>query len=203
MSGGYDDGYRQCPCFWGTEPGSLVKQLLGMLDVSPGLRVLDVGCGEGKNAAPFAARGAKVRAIDVSSVAIDNACNAWRELPGIQWEIGDVGRVHLPASHYNVVVAYGLLHCLASENEIAHVVTRLKNTTRRGGYHVICAFNRRAQDLSAHPGFTPCLVDHEFFIALYDTWEILHCTDSDLWEVHPHNLIPHSHSLTRLIARRP
>jgi hypothetical protein len=27
MNGGYDDGYRNCSCFWGVDPGSFVKLL--------------------------------------------------------------------------------------------------------------------------------------------------------------------------------
>ena len=51
--GGYDDGYRNCPCFWGTEPGSLRKSCcaIHVVSVSRASPMLDAGCGEGKNAA--------------------------------------------------------------------------------------------------------------------------------------------------------
>ncbi len=48
MSGGYDDGYRECPCFWGDEPGSLVRVLCDHIGPVRGFAVLDAGCGEGK-----------------------------------------------------------------------------------------------------------------------------------------------------------
>ena len=41
------------------------------------LRVLDLGCGEGKNAAFLASRGALVEAIDSSELALANARSAW------------------------------------------------------------------------------------------------------------------------------
>jgi hypothetical protein len=69
MSGGYDDGYRRCPCFWGKTPGKLVSALADIVPSFHGLRILDAGCGEGKNAVFFAQRGAFVRAIDVSALA--------------------------------------------------------------------------------------------------------------------------------------
>jgi hypothetical protein len=31
IDGGYDSGYSVCPCFWGSEPGSLVARLPGVL----------------------------------------------------------------------------------------------------------------------------------------------------------------------------
>ena len=50
MSGGYDEGYIASDCFWGEEPGSLIRQLGEVLTDFAGLSVLDAGCGEGKNA---------------------------------------------------------------------------------------------------------------------------------------------------------
>jgi len=92
MNGGYDDGYRRSPCFWGTTPGSLVRLLADLVPSFEGFQILDAGCGEGKNAIFFAQRGAAVKAIDVSSLAFQNAYAAWdldkRQL--CSWELGDV-----------------------------------------------------------------------------------------------------------------
>jgi hypothetical protein len=38
---------------------------------------------------------------------------------------------------------------------------------------------------------------------MYRGWTLLHQSDEDLHETHPHNSIPHVHSMTRLIARKP
>jgi predicted nicotinamide N-methyase len=58
IDGGYDDGYSACPCFWGSSPGSLVRALLDNNPLLAGRAVLDLGCGEGKNANAFALAGA-------------------------------------------------------------------------------------------------------------------------------------------------
>jgi len=79
LDGGYDEGYRACPCFWGDKPGSLVAQLLIEQNFA-GKFVLDLGCGEGKNAAAFARAGASVTAIDCSELAISNGKAAFRDL---------------------------------------------------------------------------------------------------------------------------
>lgn len=49
MSGGYDNGYRNCQCFWGIVPGSFVNLLCDRLPSVFGLKVLDAGCGEFRN----------------------------------------------------------------------------------------------------------------------------------------------------------
>ena len=201
MEGPYDEGYRKCDCFWGREPGSLIGRLLDEEKNVENWQVLDVGCGEGKNAHALAMRGCHVIAVDASRLALESARKAW-STDGIDWRREDVRDSVWPDSYFDLIVAYGVLHCLRNAGEIANTVAALKRACRPAGYHLLCAFNDRQQDLSAHPGFSPCLLSHQSYIFLYRDWTILYCSDEDLREVHPHNGIPHSHSLTRLIARR-
>jgi tellurite methyltransferase len=178
VDGGYDEGYAMCPCFWGPELASLVKVILAKLPRTISFRVLDVGCGEGKNAVAFAGRGAEVLAIDCSERALHNARKAWPD-SSVEWVRGDVRTHNLPLNAFDIVVAYGLLHCLSALSEVEAVVSRLQRATRVGGRHLVCAFNSRRQDLSAHPGFNPCLVSHEKFLALYGDWTIEHASDDE------------------------
>jgi tellurite methyltransferase len=202
-NGGYDDGYRNCPCFWGKEPGSYVKLLLERLKSFEGLHFLDAGCGEGKNAAFISANKGAVEAIEISDVALRNRLAAWTGEPSIKWRIGDIRNAELEPDNYDVVVAYGLLHCMSSVNEVAQVLKKLQRATRSGGYNVICAFNSRHQELDAHPGFFPTLLAHGDYLAAYSGgWDIISCSDSDLIETHPHNGIQHTHSMTRILARK-
>jgi 2-polyprenyl-3-methyl-5-hydroxy-6-metoxy-1,4-benzoquinol methylase len=204
MDGGYDSGYRACPCFWGTEPGKLVRAIVDSVPTLSGTRILDVGCGEGKNAFFFAQHGASVTAIDISELAIDHAKQLWPESPLIEWRISDVRMFELDPGGYDFVVAYGLLHCLGSVEEIKQFVGRLQGSTRPGGYHAIVALNSRHQDLRvAHPELNPCLLSHEAYLEQYTTWQVLFEEDANLCETHPHNLVPHTHSLTRILARKP
>jgi len=202
-TGGYDEGYCSCPCFWGTEPSSLVRVLRERAGTFRGSMVLDAGCGEGKNAAFFAREGAIVDAIDSSEHAVCNGRRQWPELEGIRWQVADVRRIDLPVERYDVVVAYGLLHCMQSAVEIRSMITGLQRATRPNGHFLLCAFNARFQDLSAHPGFTPCLLSHDEYVNAFSNWEILVGSDSDLTERHPHNDIEHTHALTRVLARKP
>src|SRR4051812_34384630 len=82
--GGYDDGYSGCPCFWGRSPGSLVRDFLKSNPSLEGRNVLDLGCGEGKNAYALASAGASVDAVDCSAIAIANGKRAFPN-PNINW----------------------------------------------------------------------------------------------------------------------
>jgi len=166
------------------------------------MSVLDAGCGEGKNAIYLARQGARVHALDISERAIQNAKKAWENCESIIWEITDIRQAGLENGQYDLIIAYGLLHCLSNAEEVEATVRKLQNSTRPEGYNLICAFNDRYQDLAAHPRFSPTLLSHQFYLQLYRNWGIQYFTDEDLYEMHPHNNIPHTHSLTRLIAQK-
>jgi tellurite methyltransferase len=198
--GGYDIGYKLVSCFWGDEPSSLVKSFLSM--GHPSGTALDLGCGEGKNAVALANAGYAVEAVDCSGYAISSAKQYFGR-GDIDWVVSDVLQYSPRTAEYDLVVAYGLAHCLSSQHDIELLISKIKHITRRGGHNIICAFNDRSHDLSAHPGFNPTLLSHEFYSSMYADWHILQLSDANLYEVHPHNNIPHHHSLSRLLAERP
>lgn len=202
-TGGYDDGYEACPCFWGRHPSSLVRRLVDLVGSPYGWRVLDAGCGEGKNAVFLGNLGARVRAVDISPAAIRNATREWGEPNGVSWEIGDILELDQQAETYDLVVMYGLLHCLPDESAVKLAVREMQRLTRNGGFNVLCAFNGRSQDLSAHPQLQPTLLSHDAYLELYRDWRIVEATDTDLHETHPNNGIAHTHSMTRVIAQLP
>jgi len=200
MTGGYDDGYAAHSCFWGREPGSLLVRLTESIPSFSGMHVLDVGCGEGKNAAFLASRGAIVDAMDISALALANAQTAWPH-SRVRWVQGDARVIQFRARHYDIVIAYGLLHCLDTQEQVSETIKRLQAATATAGWNVICVFNDRRQELLAHPGFQPILCTHEWLTHHYSDWRISVCTDEDLTESHPTNNIVHVHSMTRLIAQ--
>jgi tellurite methyltransferase len=85
---------------------------------------------------------------------------------------------------------------------IASVIDLALQKTRARGYHIVATFNDGPHDLSAHPGFTPTLASHDFYLKRYFGNEILSESSHVIHETHPHNGVPHFHSLTRLIARK-
>ena len=200
VNGGYDEGYKAVPCLWGTAPGSLVRAFLDTHDAR-GLHVLDVGAGEGKNAAAFARRGANVDALECSSAAIKNGKVAFRDAR-MNWIEADAETFAFPAGCYDVVISYGLTHCMRSEAAAERVVACTKAAAKLGGVYMLVSFNDGSHDLSAHPGFEPLLMSHAWFLDAFADWNILSATDSIRHETHPHNQIPHHHSLTHLVARR-
>lgn len=201
IDGGYDEGYRAITGFWGTSPSSVVVDFLSKNNVA-NLRILDAGAGEGKNAAAFARLGAVVEAIECSAAAIKNGRLLFSQ-EKIDWLHADITAVHILAESYDVVVCYGLVHCMSSEKAALDLLAKTMAGVRRGGVFILASFNAGTHDLSAHPGFRPLLLPHQWFLDVFTGWHTDIATDSILFETHPHNQIPHHHSLTRILARKP
>ncbi len=186
-------------------PGSLLKDLAAAFPALEVTSVLDVGCGEGKNAAFFAARGAAVDAYDVSPLAIAHARAAWGSAyPQIRFAIADVLGLDFQRNDYDVVIAYGLFHCLGGLDAVQALTARLKQVTRPGGVHIVCALNARLDGFTeGHAAFRPSLCSHAEYLCPYSDWEVSGARDSDLTEAHPPNFVTHTHAVTRFYARRP
>lgn len=201
MDGGYDEGYSQCPCFWGKEPGSLIKNFLSESPSLIGQKVLDLGCGEGKNANAFAQAGADVVAVDCSSIALKNGQQAFPD-PNIKWKMSEAVDYLNECDEFDLVIMYGLLHCMPSIKHITEVVNMAMQRTRENGHHIVASFNNGPQELAAHPNLNPTLVPHDLFLDLYRCQKILTATTEMIEEVHPHNMLSHRHSITRLVAQK-
>ncbi len=200
--GGYDIGYKQCSSFWGTNPGSLILKLDDEFKAYQGKSVLDIGCGEGKNAVYFAEKGSFVDAYDISEFALINASKVCSKYPSIILRQSDALDIPYPEGKYDVIIAYGLFHCFKDKESVEIVLNLCLKSLTAGGLFIICAFNNREHDLSAHPGFKPLLLKHSFYTEYFSNNTIVFESDEDLHETHPHNNIPHMHSMTRLIIRK-
>jgi tellurite methyltransferase len=200
--GGYDIGYKECSCFWGTKAGSLILKLDSYISNYNDKLVLDLGCGEANNSIYLADKGCVVEAYDISRYAILNASKKCHNYKNIRLQQSDILKLAYPKNTYDIIISYGLFHCLGSINNIETVVKSCINSLKENGYFVICSFNNRRHDLSAHEGFNPLLLSHVDYLNLFRSYTIIFESDEDLFETHPHNNIPHMHSMTRIIIKK-
>lgn len=115
------------------------RGLLGDLD---GARVLDVGCGNGRNGAWLAERGADVVGVDLAAPLLDAVRP---DLPASMSVTAlDVLRDPLPAGPFDVVYDSGCFHHLAPHRRITYR-ERILPLLAPGGRYAVVAFAQEAQ----------------------------------------------------------
>lgn len=125
---------------WGLGPSAFAREMRGLLP--PGARVLDLGCGEGRDSVYFAACGHDVTGVDVSAAGLHKAERLARAHGvTVRWVRGDAAR-DLPAGPFELVYSCGSIHYVP-RRERARLFRRLKALTPPGGYHAHVVFTDR------------------------------------------------------------
>jgi cyclopropane fatty-acyl-phospholipid synthase-like methyltransferase len=174
--------------------------------MAPG-RVLDLGAGEGKNAIFLAQLGFQVLAVECSSYALRNFKARLGRLPHstasrVEIVQRDVLR-YTPPKQFDAVIAYGLLHCLPNMTALNGVVQMMQAATRPSGFNVAVTFTDRLPVPGVHAYLEPTLIPEGYLSSLYSSWELICHENETIEEVHPTSQVTHTHSLCRLLARRP
>ncbi|HJV76033.1 MAG TPA: class I SAM-dependent methyltransferase, partial [Noviherbaspirillum sp.] len=86
------------------EPGAL--EFLARLNIQPGTRMLDVGCGAGQIAIPASRAGVRVTGVDIASNSIEQAqTRAKAEGLDAQFDEGDAEMLPYPDASFDLVVS--------------------------------------------------------------------------------------------------
>lgn len=135
----WDETYAKQPKIYGDEPSAIAVQLADLLQERPSpVRVLDLGCGYGRDSIYFARRGFEVTALDCSPVAIQMLQEriANTELASrITAVVADALQgIPAPDSHFDAVYAY-LFFCLAfTDAELTKLFAECNRVLKSDGY---------------------------------------------------------------------
>lgn len=191
-------------------------EILELLDRLPRhARVLDMGCGDGRNAIPLARAGHRVTAVDRSRWALTalrraavregRAPSDADEPLGMEIVEADLATM-CPLDDYHLVIAHGVLHLLAPADRDA-LIQRMKRHTLPGGWNVIAAFTDR---IPPPPDLAPVcrgLFQERELLLHYGDWEIESFEAYTLEDRHPAGPehpegVAHEHAVNKLVARR-
>lgn len=117
-----------------------VDFLVDALELAPGHRVLDVGCGPGRHAHELARRGIAVHGIDISQRFVDLARDA--APPGATFERLDARRLPFTAEFDAAVsLCQGAFGLVLGPGDDAAVLDGMGRALRPGGRLAVTAFN--------------------------------------------------------------
>ena len=118
----------------GAEPGEAAADLVWrLLDLRPGLRVLDLACGHGDLARRLAARGCRVTGLDSSAVFLDRArADAATAGVEVEYVAGDMRRLPWTA-HFDRVVNWSTAFGYFDDTANRAVLAGIAGALRPGG----------------------------------------------------------------------
>lgn len=130
----YEKCYDQEEYYWGLEPAPFLDDLLEIADANKKtVKVLDIGCGEGKDAVYMAQKGCKVTAFDITESGIRKT-KALAESRGVEIDafVADVNDFSIE-DKFDIVYSTGTIQYLFDEN-IDGFFEKIKSMVNLGGY---------------------------------------------------------------------
>jgi tellurite methyltransferase len=183
---------------FGIEPNPTISERWSMF--TKGGTVLDVGCGEGKNAIFLAQKGFAVDAFDVSKCGIEKlrrlarknnvTLNAW---------VQDLCNCEF-MKEYDVVTSHGTFH-FVTKQKWKEFLSKAKKHTKIGGIHIMQIFTNK---IPASPDIAPFikgLAEEGELFELYDDWKKLETKSYVFEDEHP-GVDKHFHASNKIVAMK-
>ncbi|CAM3880185.1 MULTISPECIES: methyltransferase domain-containing protein [Paenibacillus] len=196
----YEEEYKTQDYYWGTEPNDACYQVLQLMPPTKRLRLLDIGCGEGKDAVFFARNGYEVSAFDVSDAGIEKT-RSLAEKTGVHVHVfkADILDYRLD-THYDIIFSSGVLHYIKPEYR-KEIFDNYKQFTNENGIHVFNVFVNKPfiapppeKEPNAYKWHSGELLTH------YRDWLMKECSEI-VFDCNSSG-IPHQHAMTKMIAQK-
>jgi tellurite methyltransferase len=200
MTNPYDQRYERPDFYWGKSPSQICYQVLQVLPPDRSLRLLDIGCGEGRNAVFFARNGYHVTAFDASPKGIEKTKQLAAEV-GVPIEafVADINQFRL-GDTYDVLFSTGVFQYVATEQRNS-LFANYRDFTSVGGLNVFSVFVKKPfiakapdTERTAHHWISGELLTH------YRDWKIEFCAE-EIFDCMSSG-VPHQHAVNRVIARK-
>jgi SAM-dependent methyltransferase len=106
-------------------------------NIAPGMRVLDAGCGSGRNVLYLLREGYEVFACDADAAAIDRICQLSESvgsgLPAANFQVARLEQMPFPDQFVEVVLCHSVLHFAQDETQFHRMLAELWRVLKPGG----------------------------------------------------------------------
>ena len=166
-----------------------------------GAQLLDLGCGEGRNALFLAEQGFEVTAVDLSEHGIRKLRSmAASQNLAARAEVGDMRSYRFDRA-FDLIISHGCLH-LIERPDWKRLLESIKAYTAPGGYNVVAVFTDRIAPPVDLEQFCVGLFQEGELFSFYSGWQIELQQSYVINDQHPGG-IRHTHPIDKIVARKP
>ena len=194
----YDTLYENEGFYWGLNPNWLCYEVMKLRPPVRPYRVLDIGCGEGKDAVFFARNGYQVTAFDAAEAGIEKA-RALAQSCGAEVRFFRANMLDYKLEgEYDIIYSSGVLDYLPPAFR-TDFVEHIKAHTAPNGIHAVKLFvNKPFIERAKSKGGYPWR-SGELFAAYHD-W-LLHKCEETVFDCNSGG-VPHQHCMDTMIAEK-
>lgn len=135
----YEEKYRNEKYYWGITPNKICYEIMQLRPPIKPYRVLDMGCGEGKDAVFLAKNGYIVSAFDIADSGLEKARDLARknhvEVDFFKADIND----YKPHTDFDIIFSSGVFHYISLDKR-EKLIETLKEHTSMHGINAINVF---------------------------------------------------------------
>jgi tellurite methyltransferase len=196
----YEEEFKIQEYYWGLEPNSACYRTIQLMPPTKHLKLLDIGCGEGKDAVFFARNGYDVTAFDISDAGLEKTKRLADKI-GVHVDVfkADILDFRLD-SYFDVIFSSGVLNHIKPEYR-EELFNNYKMFTNPNGLHVLNVFVNKPfiapppeKETNSYKWYSGELLAHYHDWLINDSSEIVFdCNSSG---------IPHKHAMTKIIAQK-
>jgi 2-polyprenyl-3-methyl-5-hydroxy-6-metoxy-1,4-benzoquinol methylase len=201
--GPYDYIYagKENHIIWGKTHGKLLKKV----KLNENIKVLDVGCGDGLNSLYLEQRGCDVTGVDISELALKGLRNRFESNNTLirgNYIHSDISDLQFE-NQFDVIVSYGLYHCLPIATRI-ETHTKITNHLKIDGHILFCSLIEGIPLPPNHSNERITLASEEEINALFPTRQwVRESFENDIINDKHLPLVPdHQHQVTWIVARK-
>jgi len=200
MTNLYDERYEQPGYYWGKVPSQMCYRVLQLLPPDRPLRLLDIGCGEGRNAVFFARNGYEVTAFDTSPKGVQKTKQLAADA-GVKVNVfvADINVFRLPEP-FDVLFSTGVLQYVPPGVR-RDLLSNYQEHTCTDGLNAFSVFVAKSflteppdAEKTAHKWLSGELLTY------YHDWRIEFCNE-EVFDCMSSG-VPHQHAVNRMVARR-
>ena len=197
----YEKLYEGESYYWGTDPADFLEKLIALKPPSSEIKVLDIGCGEGKDAVYMAQRGYSVTAFDLTESGIRKTLRlaAERGVNNIRAYVDDINDFET-GMNFDIIYSTGTIQYLKKEN-IAGFFEKVRRITTPNGLNYFNVFVEKPfLELPPDWDREEKMWKSADLFSWYADWKI-HLIDEVIFEDNSGG-IPHLHCMDSILAEK-